>query len=563
MKLKSISVVIIFLIFCALFPNLCFADGTFIPPIKAKRKLPDIPIQRALLKYHFGVETLIIEATLDGEGDSFGWIIPVPNIPLRFEKVSPGLLKTLSLQTEPKIIHRRHPGIRTLLITFGVLFIIFFLRIIRAPKILYFVLFAVIAVMVMRNFLQYLSSSSVQLVGVTQVSRQVIGNYETFVLKATKVADMNTWLKDNGFRTLPEKANPIMNDYIEKNWCFVAAKLIRDNEGTSTPHPILIKFKADKPVYPMRLTALSGSTLYLELFVLADREAIPKNYKLRKEYCNIFQSSFFDPKKDNSAPDGSWRKRGIARIIKAHKRFVAVEKFDRERGVWGADEIAHPDAEKVMWDECVLTKLAGKVKSRNMNADMVFRFKNPTIFRPQIFSIEEAIKRGLFYAVIVLNAGLLIMLFLFKRQYTIKSNSDETVVNKEKILVHFLVLLFISIIVLAGTYICVGKKVSVEKFSSASYEWRNFYNNTLNSVFSGLRYNEKCTDAEIMEEIKNQEKRGYYNPFTKGPVIIEDSPGNITIVREYGDITAFTSHWRDGTPVLLFDVIKSEKLNIR
>ncbi len=38
-----------------------FADGVYIPA--AKKKLPDIPIQRALVKYQEGIESLIVEST--------------------------------------------------------------------------------------------------------------------------------------------------------------------------------------------------------------------------------------------------------------------------------------------------------------------------------------------------------------------------------------------------------------------------------------------------------------------------------------------------------------------
>ena len=95
MRIKPLAFIPVFL--CLLFVcRLSFADGCYIP--EARKKLPDIPIQRALVEYREGIETLIIESTLDGEGNRFGWIIPVPNEPLRFEKISPGLLKTLSLQ---------------------------------------------------------------------------------------------------------------------------------------------------------------------------------------------------------------------------------------------------------------------------------------------------------------------------------------------------------------------------------------------------------------------------------------------------------------------------------
>ena len=38
----------------------------------AKKKMPDIPVQRALVKYHGGTEALIVESTLDGEGGDYG-----------------------------------------------------------------------------------------------------------------------------------------------------------------------------------------------------------------------------------------------------------------------------------------------------------------------------------------------------------------------------------------------------------------------------------------------------------------------------------------------------------
>ena len=106
MKMNPIRLAIL-LIFVFFFCRHSYADGVFIPEVR--KKIPEIPTQRALLQYRDGVETLIIESTLDGEGDSYSWIIPLPNVPGRIEKISPGLLKTLSLQVQPKI-HQREPS---------------------------------------------------------------------------------------------------------------------------------------------------------------------------------------------------------------------------------------------------------------------------------------------------------------------------------------------------------------------------------------------------------------------------------------------------------------------
>lgn len=81
-----------------------FADGCYIPE-KAYAKLPDIPLQRVILSYRDGIETLIIESSLDSEDQSFGWIILLPEVPTILEEVSPGFLKTLSSCIQPEITH--------------------------------------------------------------------------------------------------------------------------------------------------------------------------------------------------------------------------------------------------------------------------------------------------------------------------------------------------------------------------------------------------------------------------------------------------------------------------
>jgi len=102
MKTKAIQFALAFLSLLFVY-HFSYADGVYIPA--ARKKIPNIPVQRALIKYHEGTEVIIVESTLDGEGGDYGWIIPVPNPPKKFDKISPGLLKTLSLQIQPKIHH--------------------------------------------------------------------------------------------------------------------------------------------------------------------------------------------------------------------------------------------------------------------------------------------------------------------------------------------------------------------------------------------------------------------------------------------------------------------------
>jgi hypothetical protein len=65
MKIKPVQFILVFL-FVLSVCEFSSADGFYVPEVR--QKLPDIPIQRALIKYRDGTETLMIESTLDGSG---------------------------------------------------------------------------------------------------------------------------------------------------------------------------------------------------------------------------------------------------------------------------------------------------------------------------------------------------------------------------------------------------------------------------------------------------------------------------------------------------------------
>lgn len=85
-------------------PQKLQADGKIFPDIAYKIP-PKIPSQKAIIVYKDGIEKLIIESSLDGQGKEFAWIVPLPTKPINFETVSPGLIKTLSFAIQPKITH--------------------------------------------------------------------------------------------------------------------------------------------------------------------------------------------------------------------------------------------------------------------------------------------------------------------------------------------------------------------------------------------------------------------------------------------------------------------------
>lgn len=88
----------------AFVPQIVSADGKYFPE-KAYKVGPAIPTQRAILVYKDGIEKLTIESSLDGKGQEFGWVIPLPSRPTEFKEASPGLIKTLSWAVQPYVTH--------------------------------------------------------------------------------------------------------------------------------------------------------------------------------------------------------------------------------------------------------------------------------------------------------------------------------------------------------------------------------------------------------------------------------------------------------------------------
>lgn len=70
--------------------------------------------------------------------------------------------------------------------------------------------------------------------------------------------------------TLPAGAGPILAEYVEEGWRFVAIRLAPESNGPLKP--LAVRFETDEYVYPMKLEQLATEPLDLTLFTLADGE---------------------------------------------------------------------------------------------------------------------------------------------------------------------------------------------------------------------------------------------------------------------------------------------------
>jgi len=502
-------------------PKTALADGIYIPEI-AYAKLPDMPFQRAVLTYHDGIETLIIESSLEAEGTSFGWIIPLPAVPTKLKEVSPGFLKTMSVCLQPKIIHDFG----------GLIFLVFWTIVItyitlrnifkKKPALSRFygsfalILFLFILLGMTLGALGGLSFSPFhKIAGIKIQSASQVGNYNVAILNADNTDALDTWLTTNGFAKIPEAGEKIVSDYITSGWCFVTVKLQRKGSGFSSPHPLLMSFQTKRPVYPMKLTALAGSELYLELFVCADKRADVK--KLKLDYCDNF-------------------------IFEEYQSYNSIE--SHHVGIENHQNIGHPEAKNIFWEDCVITKLSAKLTPEQMNKDFDIRFVPFKPYRRHFYSYKGALRTSLTVFLICWCLGLLISLFVYNISPKIKLDVSHPFSQC------FFPLLGICIFIGLIIFVTVPK---IKVVTSKRFIPPKFYLVDMHKLASNFLKEQPAAQTNEIKVIEQKlinifKKEKLKNVFTGEIIKAEDSPGNFVIERKNGKIV-MKVYYINGAPI--------------
>ena len=199
--------------------------------------------------------------------------------------------------------------------------------------------------------------------GVTELQSQRVGSYQACVLKIADGQALSAWLKANDLKDLDGPETKVVNDYAVKGWCFVVARLRNEGGGTLTPHPLAATFSTARPIYPMRLTALAGSTTHVELFVVADQQASAQGL-------DCVAADTFKPHE-------------------SYKPFQPVY-----RSLDGELTIGSPDVAEHLWPGCVVTKLTADLKPELMAQDLSLSLGQLKPFRQHFYSSNGPLAPG-------------------------------------------------------------------------------------------------------------------------------------------------------------------------
>ncbi len=493
-----------------------FADGKVFPK-RMQKVPPSIPSQRAILSYRDGIEKLVIESSIDGGGTEFGWVIPLPSQPTKFKQVSSGLIETMSLNIQPKIENGdSHAPFLGISFSITVLVILLcYMKLRNAPRNHYrIVLFLLIGSILFLILIPTLSSAGLglnlsELEGVDVLETSIIGNYEVAVLKADDPNALASWLNTNDFVGLSEQDRNIVDSYINENWYFVVAKLKRDADGYSSPHPVSLTFPTEKAVYPMKLTSTVGSNVYLEIFVIADESADCK--QLTREVVNEY----------------SYQKVG--------KYWIRSDKQE----IYGFNDenfkqhIGHSGAKDFMWDGCFVTKLTGILTSKQMKDDLYLNFSKAEPFRKHYYSFKGA---RIFTILICSNVCSLLILLLTSKIINNKNFTKYRTADSLKRV--FSPALFISFLIGTFIFLCLPKinaKTSGDIWMIAYF----FRTDKMFDSIDGLAEKTNYFDGMNKDAVSNMIDiffDDYNDHYTNEKVEYGDSPWNYEIIEDYRGI---------------------------
>ena len=222
-----------------------------------------------------GVETFVIRPGFTGNVDNFGMLIPFPSPPA-IRKVPDNIFSQIRNAIDPpEVVYNMMPHRRAL------------------------------AVNAMPRDAAGLKFDRKKR-EVQVLKKEAVGMYEVAVLQAGSAESLKKWLSENGYQ-YPTGMEKVTNEYVEENWCFVAVKTRLGSSEKTQPRPgqrdiqsklpaesefdgfvqgMGFRFKTDKLIVPMRLSAFNGGNLNNVVYLLTDGpkriRSIPEEFVVRQ-----------------------------------------------------------------------------------------------------------------------------------------------------------------------------------------------------------------------------------------------------------------------------------------
>jgi len=112
---------------------------------------------------------------------------------------------------------------------------------------------------------------------VTVLQEARVGPYDAQLIEATSGAELFEWLNEQGYFQDP-KSEVLLDEYVEKGFKFLGIKL-QTGQGSGDIKPIALTMSEQAPCVPLKLTSIAATPeMPILVWVLGQGRAIPKNF---------------------------------------------------------------------------------------------------------------------------------------------------------------------------------------------------------------------------------------------------------------------------------------------
>lgn len=246
MQRTTISVVVLFLITAfSLIPLTARACGGFF--------CTTVPINQAGEQIVFHQQddqiTAMVRILYTGEAEDFSWVVPVPNTPeislgsdITFNELELSTRPQFNLQQEGQVCDKDQ--------------IVFAPTVAESPD----------------------AAGGADDGGVTVEEQLSVGAFDIDIVSSDNADDLALWLEENNY-LVTDRGRNLIAPYVTAGMKFVAMKL-RSGEQTGSIQPLIMKYRSDKPMVPIRLTAIAAQDdMGVLVWLVNNARAVPENYQ--------------------------------------------------------------------------------------------------------------------------------------------------------------------------------------------------------------------------------------------------------------------------------------------
>lgn len=259
-----------------------FADGGFFPiEVEQMGNSAESPNQRAIIICNGNIETMILQVKFSGNASDFAWVVPVASLPEEnsIQLESDSIFTQLHDMTQPKVYQYNsaklggggHRGWDN-----------------SEP-------------------IEEINSARIQV-----WQNASVGPYEVNVISGNSSQALKDWLNAHGYN-YSQTSDEILDFYIQKEWYFMATKVIvedqpADNNTTyQAGLPALkVSFSTEEPVFPLRISEISSAkNNEIEIYVAANHRMVSDSYNTyamdRDEVEQQIKDQIWETNSDNSS----------------------------------------------------------------------------------------------------------------------------------------------------------------------------------------------------------------------------------------------------------------------